>query len=384
MPPISSVDLVTASPDNYEGLISEFIDAYVLPNIAPPERLVGWMQAVLDYHAGADPICIVRGPRKGELARRGGLRTVHSDNSPGIWCFIRSLDGRFDPAGLAEAIDGGQVPVLAALRGRANRDWEWNYSHKALSKKDSGLIWDLQLKHCHILPVKKGPGVGDRQRAIRNICPANHFAFPNGWGGRHFVTERVGWSESAPDDLGESPLVIAWVRSRIEQRLGEAHARLYQRFIAAAGADARRDQLIDRRIRIERVREGVARRSGERARPLGVRRPVAVASASVAASRGSAPTSAVARRWTLNVKHGYYVKTGETASVIDLYLSLKDPRGAVIPVGRFILDLPALVALDVVTARQGVYDIKVVYRGGRFYLGVRSSPQVPLADYAIA
>jgi len=90
------------------------------------------------------------------------------------------------------------------------------------------------------------------------------------------------------------------------------------------------------------------------------------------------------RRWTLNANHGYYVKTGERAEVVELSLSYKDANGAITPVGRFRLDLPALVERDLVTRRGEVYDIKIVRDSGRYFLGVRVSPRVPLADFALS
>lgn len=374
--------MIIAPPNHFEGSLVEYIDEYVVPNLAPADRLGKWIRAVLDYYSADDPIFIVRGPRKGELARHGGLRIAHSDNSPGIWCFVRALDGRFDPSDLPEAIESGQIPVLAALVGRDKRDWDWNYSTKALSSADSAPLWDVSLKHCHLLPVKKAPGVSSRQRAIRNICPANHFAFPNGWGRRHFVTERVGWSESAPEDLGESPLVIAWVRSRIEERLRATHARTYQRFLRVAGGGVDQARLVDRRIRIERVG---AQSAPTHARNIG---PPTVRSSAAAPAAPKvrplrAPGPAVHRRWTLNLRHGYYVKTGETATVVELDLSVKDHRGAVSAVGRFILDLPQLVTEGVATERHGLYDVRIVHDRGRYYLGVRSTTRVPLDDYAV-
>lgn len=227
--------MITPPPDHYDGLLGAYLDRYVVPNLPPRERLEAWVRAVLDTYATDDPICIVRGPRKGELARRSGAQIVHSDNSPGIWCYLRALDGAFDPRHLPGALERGEIPVLAMLKGRGKRDWEWNYAPKALSKKDSARLWSLDLKHCHIFPVKEGGTLTPRQRGMRNLCPANHFLFPNGHGGTRWITERQGWNDHQNHgDLGESARVIAWVAHRIARHLGPHSA--YPDFCDAVGA----------------------------------------------------------------------------------------------------------------------------------------------------
>ena len=386
-------------PSRYEGSLTDYIDAYVLPNLPAPERIVAWIEAVVSYYDRPDPICIVRGPRRGELSRRSGKRIVEGDNSPGIWCFVRAMDGGFDPVNLPAAIEEGRIPVLAALKGKDKRDWKWNYATKALARRDSCQLWDLKLKHCHMLPVRGAAALTAQQIATRNICPANHFPFPNGWGSRHFHMERLGWSEDAPSDLGESPTVIALVQQRARERLG-SNAHAYDRFLlAAGGAPLPSKAPVDRRIRIERTRahttnsqSHTATKRSAPATSRGVKRTVRVRSgsprtlraASQSTSRPPSRASGQPRRWTLNANHGYYVKTGERAQVVDLSLSYKDASGAITPVGRFRLDLPSLVDRDLVTQRGEVFDIKIVRECGRYFLGVRVSPRVPLADFAVS
>lgn len=375
-------------PDEWEGPLSEYIDTFVVPNLPSGERLAAWISAVLAHHAGPDPIFLVRGPRKGSLARELGSRVAHTDNSPGIWCWLRALDGDFDPKELGAAIEQGTVPVLAALKGRDKRDWDWDYAKKALAKRDSGRFWNRDLKHCHIHGLKASAGTTLKQRAIRNICPANHFPFPNGHDGSKFITERIGWHDGGPRDLGESDRVIGWVQHRIRSRLG-ADVGLHDRFLAVIGAPAAPTAPPpDGQIRVARAARtrGTARPqprheaslAGDRAAPQRVSaspsRPVAPARAGVA----------TARRWTLNAKHGYYVKTGESADLIEVALAYRDARGAVSDVGRFRLDLGELATRGVVTRRGDVFDIKVTREpSGRFVLGVRQSPSLPLDRFRV-
>lgn len=94
------------------------------------------------------------------------------------------------------------------------------------------------------------------------------------------------------------------------------------------------------------------------------------------------------RRWNLNERHGYYVATGLCDPVIDLHLGFKPLTGATQPVGRFRLDLDALVARGVVTRRTTpvgeVYDVKIVRDpDGSYWLAVRSSPRVALRSCAV-
>ena len=89
------------------------------------------------------------------------------------------------------------------------------------------------------------------------------------------------------------------------------------------------------------------------------------------------------RRWNLNERQGYYVATGLCDPVIDLHLGFKPLIGATQPVGRFRLDLDALVARGVVTRRVTptgeVYDVKIDRDlNGSYWLAVRSSPRVAL------
>lgn len=89
------------------------------------------------------------------------------------------------------------------------------------------------------------------------------------------------------------------------------------------------------------------------------------------------------RTWTLNSRHGYYVKTGLPDREIDLELRYKLPNGGEERAGRFRLDLPDLVDRGVVTRRRvagsDVFDVKIVRDpDGSYWLAVRSERRVAL------
>lgn len=96
----------------------------------------------------------------------------------------------------------------------------------------------------------------------------------------------------------------------------------------------------------------------------------------------------MARRWTLNERHGYYVATGLREPVVKLDLAFKPLVGPDEHVGRFRLDLDALVERDVVTRRSTpegeVNDVKIVRDpDGSYWLAVRSSPRVALSTCSV-
>ena len=91
----------------------------------------------------------------------------------------------------------------------------------------------------------------------------------------------------------------------------------------------------------------------------------------------------MARSWTLNARHGYYVATGLRDAPIDVDLFFLHESGKKDAVGRFRLDLDALVAKDVVTRRStakgSVYDVRIERDfAGVYWLAVRSSPRFAL------
>jgi hypothetical protein len=220
-------------PENFEGRLSDFIEDFVVPGLPKADRLAAWTEAILAYYAGPNPICIVRGSKKGDLKNVGSERVVEGDNAPGIWCFLRALDGAFDPGQLETAMEAGAIPLLAMIGREARQNW--NYSLRQLPARDSAALWNRKLKHCHILALDSRQGLTFRQRAMRNLNPSNHFLFPNG--NKHFVTERVGWTEDPMvSDLGESSRVIEWVAWRIRESLSPVGRRLHDQFVAAAGS----------------------------------------------------------------------------------------------------------------------------------------------------
>lgn len=370
-------------PDEYEGSVSDFVDRYVVPAFPSAGALLAWTEALLEYYARPRPVYLVRGRRKGELVERAGQRIVETDNAPGIWCYLRAVDGEFRADRLADALEAGDVPVLAMLQGAGTRDWDWNYSRRALPPQDKNALWDRRLKHCHILAVAERDAADLRQRSLRNLSPMNHFVFPNG--NKHFSTVRIGWTEvPAALDLGESPRVLAWVALRLREFVGSEGSRTFDRFRSAAGAGpvARPP---DGRIRITR-KVGVP----TTIRPLrdptpkpadsAARRPTSATAGSIAA-RPDRSKGGTIRNWTMNSNLDYYVKTGETAQVVSLSLSYRRPDGRIEAVGAYVLDLLALAQRGLCTQRGSVYDLKVTRSGGRFYLGVRTAPRAPLDEF---
>jgi hypothetical protein len=87
------------------------------------------------------------------------------------------------------------------------------------------------------------------------------------------------------------------------------------------------------------------------------------------------------RRWTMNSNLDYYVRTNETATVVELELSYKRRDGRTERAGSFHLDLPALERRGLVTRRGDVYDIKICRDSQGYWLGVRESDRAPLADF---
>ncbi|MDQ6770530.1 MAG: hypothetical protein M3Z54_11150 [Gemmatimonadota bacterium] len=327
-------------PDNFEGLLSEFVETFVVPAFPPADRLVAWSEALLTYYDRTSPVCIVRGSRRGELQWIAGERTAESDNSPGIWCFLRALDGTFDPTQLGDAIEAGNVPVLSLIS--ADPPSRWNYSLRPLSPSDENALWCRGLKHCHVLPAGKARGVSPRQRALRNLNPANHFVFPNG--DKRFLTERVGWTEMpAPADLGESPRVIAWVAWRLREWLGPPGAKVHDRYLVAAGGSNTNRRPTDAYIRI---------------------------------------AAAAERHWTMNANLDYYIRAGEAATAIVLHLGYRRHDLSVEPIGVFVLNLADLAERGACGRRGDMFDVKIVRDDGKFWLSVRDPVRIRLSEFA--
>lgn len=240
--------MIKPPPDHFEGTITSFVDAYVVPNFPPAAALIAWTEALLDYHRRDDAICVVRGTSaRGSRARRGGVTVVQSDNSPGRWVHLRAMDGTVKPSEIARLLDTGDIPVLYAARDDERARWTYG---KRMPGRDKAAHANPRLKHCHIAAALDGAPDDPRALALRNLCPVNHFLFPSP---KHFIHRRDGWTEGGRGaaDLGESPRVIAVVRSRMEAHLGRAGARVLAAFDEAVGS-APRARLDDARIVIQR------------------------------------------------------------------------------------------------------------------------------------
>jgi hypothetical protein len=159
------------------------------------------------------------------------------------------------------------------------------------------------------------------------------------------------------------------------QHLGPRGQKTYAEYVSAVGGGLNASTPPDAQIHIERKTSPSAntirRNTSREAPPKESRR----------SARSSSSFGAVARRWTMNSNIDYYVKTGETARVLDLTLRYKRPDGSVTHIGDYSLDLHALAEAGVVTQRGDVFDIKVVRAGGDFWLGVRAHPRVRLEAY---
>ncbi len=71
----------------------------------------------------------------------------------------------------------------------------------------------------------------------------------------------------------------------------------------------------------------------------------------------------------MNANLNYYVKTGETAPLVQVNLRYKRLDGRIEEVGSFRLNLPALANERLVTQRGRRFDIKVIRLAGRFFSG---------------
>ncbi len=356
-------------PEEFEGLISSFVDEYVVPAFPPADSLHSWTEALLAYYNRPDPVCIVRGPRKGELRWEGGLRVVDSDNAPGIWCYLRAGDRTFPPEGVGGAIEQGELAVLMALKSDLRPSWTHG---REMTRADKQALWTRHLKHCHILPVKAGTtGLTLRQRALRNLCPVNHFVFPTP---RRYRMWRLGWSEpGAVGDLGESETVIRWVQRRLQTYLDSGGRHAYPQFLqAAGGAPSHATLPRDERIHLVKLHAS----------------PATAGAATPRVARGETPPGHGGRRWTLAERRGYVFQTRIPAPAIELCLWFGPTNGQPEYVGRYHLDLDDLSLRGVVTRRfvdgRWLFDVKVCRdSAGTYWIQVREHPRLPLADFAV-
>ena len=153
--------MLLAPPDSYDGDLSTFIQNFVVPTFPSAESLISWTEALLSYYLGERrPICIVRGQRRGALRDFQDSNVVDSDNSPGIWAYLRCDDG------------GGIT---------CSGSWEMIRCHAADFDKSPGTI---------ALPGESFSGAA-APSALSSRRPDSRFAASGPWQAKH-LSERIG------------------------------------------------------------------------------------------------------------------------------------------------------------------------------------------------
>jgi len=357
--------MLVPPPESYNGRLSTFIEQYIVPNFPARDSLIAWTEALLTYHLDQPhPLCIVRGRLLGALRQMHGLTVIDSDNSPGIWAYLRCHDGGINANELTSVIDQGAVPVLMAIAREGRSEWKYG---QTLTPGDKALVWGCRLKHCHIFPARpRTEQLSLRQLALRNIAPLNHFLFP---APRAFNMALAVAGGQQPRDLGESDLVISWVLHALASHV--SHQGLFDRFVHAIGGAAPVTPLADATIRIHR-RPSTRELAASSAEHSNLRKAI-----------GSVPAGARMSHWTLNALHGYYVRTGLPLATVNVSLSLKHPNGGINHVGTFSIDLPALVRAGILASRekdgQLVADIRIVRAAdGSYWLAGRDAIRIRL------
>jgi hypothetical protein len=242
----------------------------------------------------------------------------------------------------------------------------WTYG-TALSPNDKRTLWTPRLKHCHIHPARqRSIRLSLPQLALRNISPLNHFLFPTP---RAFEMSHGTAPDQVTTDLGESQVVIDWVRHRLAMHLADCAA-LLDEYLAAIGAQRKRS-LKDETVRIRRLSQHASVLQPNEEDRRGVVRDRVGASGRAASN------------WTLNAAHGYYVRTGLRASVVDVALSFKALNGQITPIGVFSLDLQALARAGAVKVRQvdghDVFDVRIIRdEDGVYWLAGQDRIRQPL------
>jgi hypothetical protein len=336
----------TKFPDHFEGTIGELIEAFVVPNWPTSEAMMTWADSLMSYFVDSpDPVFILRGKGRGALNLVNQSRVVHSDNAPGIWCYLRCADGSVSPSNLADVLTTGRIPV-AMIRTSAERE-AWTYGRTMTTFEQS--IWSKGLKHCHILPVRKG-SLSLKARALRNLCPMNHFLFATP---SQYAMRRLGWSEPRPvADLGESESVISVVQQRLTEHLCIEGREVYDRYLSGVGAPPQLQSSPELRVLL-------TRRSAQTAASP---RPV-VDSSPLHSQVAQSSRRFAKRRWALNERHGFYLATGITDEFISLTLQFRRLAGEIERIGEFALNMKELAAVGAVTQRvtpdATVYDIRI-------------------------
>lgn len=374
MTPINKPQGLMAAPNEFRGTIGEMVEDFVMPNLPPLSRLVECTEAFLRYALeDSDPIHIVRGPDKGHLQRIDGSLVVDSDNATPIWSFLRCLDRSTDPCEVLTFIRDASIPILMALSAKKRSYWDYG---REMSQGEKDRLWTLNLKHCHILPLG-APGLSLRHRFLRNICPLNHFLFPSP---KKFHMQRIDWSESNVPDLGESTTVIGLIQQRVLELLRkQGGAATYDRFLDLTGGTILAAPSPDLRIQLRRRDNSVSpsRTSGGPYQTNSV------------VSDSAAPNDSAQCHWTLNEEHGFYARTKVRDRVVHLFLCCQSLAGETTLVGEYVLDLPSLSELGVVSRRwvndEFAYRVRIVReRDGSYWLRVKGGVSLALEKLRVA
>ncbi|UOQ50681.1 hypothetical protein [Hymenobacter cellulosivorans] len=230
--------------------VGECYAAYVEPYLPAPDVVQHWNELLLAYVAQPQAIVFIRryatyAQKQRDTLRRGfltldptGFGYVYCDNSIAQLIFAQALSGRKPTlAELNAAIADRSFPVSTILSGLERQQLTfglapspqlgrrgWKLSH--LHSVNGGYDFDYQSTCQHLFPrghyawwgtpdhiyrLDSPVSPDDREKMVahflRTVHPANYFLSP---GRRH----------QAGADVGENPLLLAFVNEQFQQRYG--------------------------------------------------------------------------------------------------------------------------------------------------------------------
>ncbi|MBX3029186.1 MAG: hypothetical protein KF809_03425 [Chloroflexi bacterium] len=238
------------------------LSRYVREELLTQDLLVGPDSILAAHHAlheaiedRALPLLVRRQgsqPRAKETQGGASRTLVFTDNSPAIWLHQRLLRSSREgaaPPDLLRSLRSRAVPAAHRLRPDERAlAREWQLLGRCVDGANP-IIWTARWKLSHILPCSPRRSRGDdplarlatadpdeyqRIRALRNLSPFNHFLSPSPK--RHVMT--LDHRPPHGNDLGEDPLVIAWVVRVLREDVLAAHPEArdaFDAFIDEAG-----------------------------------------------------------------------------------------------------------------------------------------------------